>query len=129
MISISANTTRLYNIVVTYYHTIVYVTRKHCIVTIKKYKGDFHLIIYFKSAVLFIVSSTAVSYCCSLLYIYIYIYFQQLNPTLVSIHSHCISAINEHKGKWVIVLTNKTTLFFYHAEYCLFNRVLNFIAI
>ena len=48
-----------YNVVVTYYHTIVYVTGKHCIVATNKYKGEFHLIIYFKCAVVFIVSSTA----------------------------------------------------------------------
>ena len=43
-----------------------------------------------------------------------FIFFVSNNQILhfFSIHSHCISAINKHKGKWVVVLTNKTTLFF-----------------
>ena len=58
-VSLSTDTTRLYNAVVKYYHTIVYVTSKHCIVVINKYKGEFHLVIYFKSAFVFIVLSTS----------------------------------------------------------------------
>ena len=105
------------------------VTGKNCIVAINKYKGEFHLIIYFKSAVVFIVPSTAGSSCCSLLYIFHIFVSNKKILHFFSIHSHCIFAINGHKGKWVIVLTNKTTIFVYHVEYRLFNQVLHFIAI
>ena len=64
LVSLSTDKTRLYNVIIKYYHTIVYSTGKNCIVAINKYKGEFHFIIYFKSAVLFIVSSTAGSCCC-----------------------------------------------------------------
>ena len=123
------DTTRLYNVVVKYYHTIVYATSKQCIVAINKYKGEFHLIIYLKSAVVFIVSSTAGSSCCSLLCFFHISSFQQPNPTLF-LYSLTLHFRNQQKkSKWVIVLTNKTTLFVYHAEYRLFNQVLHFIAI
>ena len=125
----STDTTRLYNVVVTYYHTIAYVTGKHCIVAINKYKGLFHLIIYFKSAVVFIVSSNAGYSCYSLLYIFMFFVSNNQILHFFSIQSHCIFAINKHKGKWVIVLRNKTTLFFYHVEYRLFDQVLHFISI
>ena len=79
LVSISTNTMRLYNVVVTYYHTSVYVTRKNFIVAINKYKVEYHLILYFKRAVVFIVSSTAVLSCCSLFYIYhIFFSFNQI---------------------------------------------------
>ena len=81
-------------------------TGKNCIFAINKYKGEFHLIIYFKSAVVFIVLSTAGSYCCSLLYFFIYIFYNNRILHFFFINSHFIFAINEHKGKWVIVLTN-----------------------
>ena len=95
---------------------VTYVTGKHCIVAINKYKGKFHLIIYFKIAVVFIVLISASSSCCSLLYFFIFFVSNNQILHFVSIHSHWILAINEHKGKWVIVLTNKTTQFFHHTE-------------
>ena len=72
----------LYNVVVKYYHTIVYSTGKNCIVAINKYKGNFHFIIYFKNAVVFIVSSTAGSSCCSVLCLFRIFAFRQPNSTL-----------------------------------------------
>ena len=55
---------------------------------------------------------------CTLRYVF-FIFFVSNNRILYffSFHSHYIFAINEHKGKWVIVLTNKKTLFVYHVEY------------
>ena len=47
LVSISTDTLQRYNIVVKYYHTIVYSTGKHCIIEINKYNGKFHLIIDF----------------------------------------------------------------------------------
>ena len=87
LVSILTDMTRLYNVVVTYYHTIVYVTSKHCIVAINKDKGEFHLIIYFKSAILFIMSSTAFSSCCSLFYIY-HIFFSTTRSYTLSLFTH-----------------------------------------
>ena len=70
LVFILTNTTRLYDVIFTYYHTIVYVTSNHCNVAINKYKGEYHLILYFEIAVLIIVSSTVSPSCCSLFYIY-----------------------------------------------------------
>ena len=129
LVSLSTDKTRLYNVAIKYYHTIVYSTGKHCIVEINKYKGKFCLIIYFKSVVVFIVSSTAGSSCCSVLCFFIFFLPNNLIIHCFAIHSHFIFAINEHKGKWEMFLMNKKTLFVYHVEYRWFNRVLHFIAI
>ena len=121
--------TRLYNSVVTYYHTIIYVTSKHCIVAINEYKGEFHLIIYFKSAVVFIVSSTSVSSCCSLFYIY-HIFLPTTDSYTVLLLAYItFSQLTNTKVSGYFDLTNTTTLFVRHVEYRLFNRVLHFIAI
>ena len=99
LVSLSTDTTRLYNIVVKYYHTIVYSTGKNCIVSINKYKGKFHFTIYFKNAVVFIVSSTAGYSCCSVLCLFrIFISKNQI-LYCITILSHCICEINKHKGK------------------------------
>ena len=88
MVSLSTDIPLLYNVVVKYCHTIVYSTGKHCIVAINEYKGKFHFIIYFKKAIVFIVSSTAGSSCCSVLCLFHIFAFEQPNPTLFSLFSH-----------------------------------------
>ena len=129
LVSLLTNTTWLYNVAVKYYHNIVYVTSKHFIIAINKSKGEFHIIIYYKGAVVFIVLSTAGSSCCSLLCFYHILITNNQILHFFSILSHCIVAVNDHKRKWVNVLTNKGTLFVYQVEYHWFNQLIHIIAI
>ena len=129
LVSISTNTPRQQNVVVKYYHTIVYSTGKNCIVAINKYKVKFHYIIYFKNAIVFIVSSTDGSSSCSFLYLLIFLIDNNQILHCFAINSHCIFAINKDKGKWKISLMNKKAIFVYHVEYRWFNRFLHHIAI
>ena len=98
---------RLYNVVDKYYHTIIYATGKHFIVAINKYKDEFQFVTYFKSAVVFILSSTAGSSCCSVLCIFHLFLSNNRILHCFTIHSHCMFAINAHKGKWENVLMKK----------------------
>ena len=127
---ISTNSTRLYNAVFTYYHTIVFVTSKNCIVAIKEYKGEFHHIIYFKIAVVFIVSGTAVPSCCSLFFIYhIFFSFNRIFTLFRYSLTFHFCGLTNTKVSGYFDLTNTTTQFVHHVEYRLLNLVLHFIAI
>ena len=74
LVSISTDPTQVYNVVVTYHHTIIYVTSKHCIVAINEYKGELHLIIYLKSrlCILCRVPLFPLAVYCCIFFIYIF---------------------------------------------------------
>ena len=129
LVSILTDTTRLFIVVVTYYHTIVYVTSNHCIIAINEYKGDYHLIIYFKIAV----CDYRVEYrCYLLLFIVLYLsnfYLLQLNYYTVLIFTPIsFLRLTNKKVSRYFDLTNTTTQLVHHVKYHLLNLVLHFIA-
>ena len=126
LVFISTDTPRPNNVVCTYYYTIIYVTSKCCSVAINEYKCEYRHTIYFKIAVVIIVLSTAVTYCCSLFYIYqTFIFFIRIITLFqYSLLFHFSKLINT-KVSGYFDLTNTTT----HVKYHSLNRVLHLISI
>ena len=122
LVFILTDTTRPYNVVFTYYHTIVYVTSNHCIVAINEYKGEYNLIIYFIIAVVIIVSSTTVTSCCSLFYIYQNFLLHQNYYTVLLFTPISFFRLTKTKVSGYFDLTNTTTQLVHHVKYHLLNR-------
>ena len=80
LVYLTTYTLRLNNVVVEYYHIIVFATGKHFIFAINQYKGKFDFINGFKNVIVFIASITAGSSCFWVLRLLHIFLFQQPNP-------------------------------------------------